>query len=470
MDRPTRPNEALRALIAEAGLTAGQLAAGVNRVSRESGAPLDHDRTTVAHWLAGTMPRRSSRPLITEALSRSLGRHVTALDAGFAEPSGTELQPRVPVQDPVEILRRVSEHDVNEQPVRERAAKPLYTPDDVVPALGGITAAESGCTEFRFDNGRAPIRKQDVQAAEALAQVFHESDITFGGGRARRALALYLAGDGAEKLRRPASPALRRGIVQAMAQLSYLCGFMHFDDGLHGMAQQYYRASLRLSIENNSALHYAVTLRAMSVQACSLHHVRQAVDLAEAATGTVAGPPVHRAFVQGQLAVAYALDRDPSRAMRAVAEAERLLHRSRGPVTSVTGRYHEGSLLRQESAVREFLGDDDGAVRALVSAARHRPEAERRSRAMVHADLAALQLKAGRLDEAADSGLRFLDEYPLLASGRANQALAELRAGMRPHARQPAARRFLRCATRATSKGPGAGSGKAVRGDVDRSR
>ncbi|MBD0707810.1 MULTISPECIES: hypothetical protein [unclassified Streptomyces] len=418
MGRRPRPNQALRDLLAEAGMTAAELAAEVNRAGAETGRTLGYDRSAVAHWLAGTRPRTAVLCLVTEALSRRLGREVTLREAGL---------------DPQERPGPGAAVRETGPPGR---GEPVYARDLPVPGPLAPPVAEG--------RGR-PVERFEVEAAESMALVFHDADTSFGGGSGRRALASYLTADLGPKLHRPAAPALRRRLMRVAAQLAYLCAFMHFDDHAHGRAQRYYHTALRISAANNSLLDRAITLRGMSVQACQLGHVRQAVDLAAAAAGTVTGPAVHRAFVQGQLAVAHALDGRPVDAVRALATAERLLARSPDPVSaaSVTGRYHQGSLLRHESAVRQILGDPEGALRTLQAAEHHRPPGERRSRAVVLADLAVLQLRSGRLNEAVETGYRFLDDYPHLASGRADRALGDLRALLRPHARHPAARALL---------------------------
>ncbi|MCE7080772.1 hypothetical protein [Streptomyces sp. ST2-7A] len=82
------PNERLRCLLDEADWTQEALARSVNAIGSEIGCPLRYDRTAVAHWLAGTLPREPVPELAAEALSRRIGRPVTPEAAGFG-PGGT---------------------------------------------------------------------------------------------------------------------------------------------------------------------------------------------------------------------------------------------------------------------------------------------------------------------------------------------------------------------------------------------
>uniref|UniRef100_UPI001C4E6CD4 hypothetical protein n=1 Tax=Cellulomonas iranensis TaxID=76862 RepID=UPI001C4E6CD4 len=83
------PNTALSALITEARWTNGEFARAVNRTGTEIGLPLRYDDSAVCHWLTGTVPRSRVHPAILEALSRRLGRPVTAKAAGLGEVPGT---------------------------------------------------------------------------------------------------------------------------------------------------------------------------------------------------------------------------------------------------------------------------------------------------------------------------------------------------------------------------------------------
>jgi tetratricopeptide (TPR) repeat protein len=294
--------------------------------------------------------------------------------------------------------------------------------------------------------------RSEIQSAAAMLRLFSDTDMMCGGGRARLALTGYLRSTVAPWLAGDTHPTLRRELLTIAARLSYLCGFMCFDDELHGTAQRHYLTSLRLSAESADPIGYALTLRALSVQARILGHYRPAVDLAEAAVHTATSRTTPRvyAFLLGQLAVAHAADGNGHDALTALAAAEKHLSRA-DRYTPGVAAYHTGSLAHQQAATTACLGDRRNAIKALETSIRHRPVEERRSRAITLARLAELQLAEGQLEQACHTWRHFLDDYPHLTSRRADTAMKTLRASTRPHQNQPAARALLHRATALTS-------------------
>ncbi|GLW73724.1 Tat pathway signal protein [Kitasatospora phosalacinea] len=440
MTSPRRPNDSLRALLAEARWSAADLATEVNRAGWESGRPLGFDRSTVAHWLSGTRPRGTTPQLITEALSRRLGRVVTLAEAGLDRTApAVPALPAAPAR-PVELtLRQLAQSSrrasrQTEEPAAYSVA--LLDLPSLAPADGTDAAHVPGPRPAppATPPSHRPVERHEVEAVETLAQLFHSCDITFGGGHSRTALAGYLSADLGPKLRRPAPPALRRRLLTAACRLAYLCAFMHFDDNLQVLAQRYYLVALGLAAENNSPLDYAIALRGLSVQADALGHSAEATTLAERALETLRHDPLRQAFVHGQLAVAQAHRHARTEALRSLDAADDLLDGRNNAADEVVGRYHRGALLRQRATVLEALGDPAGALTALGRSLRFRPQEEHRSRAVVLADLGRLHLQAGHLTEAVDSWHRLLDEYPPLHSRRVDRALTAVRGQLRPYA------------------------------------
>lgn len=438
-----RTNEALRELLVEARWTGDALARQVNVLAQEIGLSTRLDRRSVSHWLAGRRPRAPLPDLIAEALARRLGQPVTAASAGLSTPAVAPADPKADPLDMLVLLCKLTESG------QETGQGGVYSLADVA----GVHAwPADDLFQPPFREARGPrLEPEHVVAAQQMAQVFKGADSVFGGGYARAALARYLAYDIAPRLCAPARRETRRRMLSVATELAYLCGFMCFDDEQNALAQRYYIAALKLSIENEDPLAYAVTLRAMSVQARALGHVREALYLAEAAVASVrdCGSEVsdlRRAAFYGPLAVAAAAQGDREAALAALSCAERLVGGAAAAEVGEPrqlGRYHAASHAYQEAAVRALFGDRSGAIRNLSESVRRRSADERRSRAITLAGLAELHLDQGHLDESIAACHAFIDDYPQLRSSRAQTALNHLTARLRAHAGHHSARQLL---------------------------
>jgi hypothetical protein len=430
-----RSNDPLRALLAETGWTGEQLARAVNTVAAEAGVPGTCDRTAVSHWLAGRWPRPPVPELLAEALSRGLGRPVAVADFAPRSRSGTRSRSGAPPRPGVELLASLARVQSSG---REASAYSLEL-------LADLREGEPAVTLDPVENAGTRLSADQVAATEAMATLFAAGDAAFGGGHSRQALSAYLAQDVLPRLRSAGGAAIRRRMFISASQLAYLCGFMCYDDELHGVAQSYFAVSLGLARESADQASHAITLRAMSVQARQLGHFRDSVGLAEASVANGAGlEPGRQAFLYGQLAVAHAADGARADALSCLATAERFLDRASSAATSVlTGAYHPAALYHQQAVVCALLGDRKAAVASLSHSARHRPAAERRSGAIILARLAEMQLSCGHVEESTVTWHRFLDDYGALQSGRATTALRNLRAGLRPYGTNPLVRVLL---------------------------
>jgi tetratricopeptide (TPR) repeat protein len=442
LQRP-RPNEPLRLVLLEAGWSGQSLADAVNTAGAEAGLPLHYGRASVTHWVSGMRPRPPVPELIAEALSRRLRRRVSTGEIGFAgddTPADGEddgAQEREP-----DAMKRLIELNAGpRQLVRDCAytIAGLSVPDWIIAVAGTAPGPR----------GPGSVTPAQVETAQAMTRVFSDADSTFGGGQAQQALAGYLAENIAPLLHARMPAATRRKLFGVATELTYLQAFMCFDEERHGTAQRYYRIALRLAAENRDAEAYAVTLRAMSVQAHILGHHHEATDLADAALSAVpaTAAPVTHAFLRGQAAVAAAGAGDERTALVQFNIAERLIERASSTTTTAVGVYHQSSLAYQQAVMLDSLGDKAGARKALTASLRDRPAAERRARAITLARLAELQLGQGHLEEAVATWNSFLDDLPQLRSGRARTAFKTMRSRLRAHQRSRVAKVILQRAT-----------------------
>nr|WP_239157850.1 hypothetical protein [Streptomyces sp. SID13726] len=422
--------------MAEAGWSGAQLARRINALAAAQGTALRYDRTSVAHWLAGSRPRPPVPDLVAEAFTRSLGRPVRAQDTGLLNPGQPRRADGAPPGEGSAVARL--ERILGDTDRRGLARLGAYSLAALAIPPGVSEAARIPAAE-----PSARVDASQVRLAREMLTVFSRGDAAFGAGSIREPLRQFLSTALLPWLRRDMKPAVRRELFTVAAQLVYLCAFTHFDMNHQAAAQRLYLTSVELAREAGDPVGTALGLRGLSVQAHTLGHFTEAHRLAEHAvrTGVRHVPPHQQAFLQGQLAVTQAALGD-SRALRLLADAERRLEGTASG-SSPVGAFHQGSLALQHAAVARSRGDHRTAVRALDLSLRRRPADERRSRALSLAELAELQLAAGHLEQACRTGHEFLDVLPHIHSARAEVRLRALTAGLRPHATNTVAAALL---------------------------
>jgi tetratricopeptide (TPR) repeat protein len=421
----------LRELLAETDWTGDALARAVNIVGAEAGISLRYERSAMAHWLSGVCPRPPVPDLVAEAFARKLRRPVSVSETGLAGP-GSPNPPQVGWWEMDVVSRLAAPREVDTNGAVPLASRGYRLADLAVPSWAELTRTRQGRSWTAESVEK--VERWHVRSAADMVEMFSDADYSFGGGYGRLALAGYLAATIGPWLRAVTTPAVRRELLVTASRLTYLCGFMYFDDWLHGAAQYYYLTTLRLAAEAGDATGYAVTLRALSGQANCLGRHRQAVHLAEAAVQTASTTTGSQtaAFLYGQLAVAHAADGDRREAVRHLLTAESHLDHVREAPEPIGG-CDVASLAHQQAAVRAKLGDRTAAIQALTASVHHRPASERRSRAITLARLAELQLDGGDLEAACGTWRRFLRDYPHLRSRRVDGALTTMHVRIRPH-------------------------------------
>ncbi|MDI3386520.1 tetratricopeptide repeat protein [Streptomyces sp. B-S-A8] len=430
MGTPT-PNEGLHRLYRESGWTLRQFALEVNRVGTQRGTPLRYREPSVHQWLKGHLPRAEVRPLICEALARRLRRPVTHGEVGFPSAPDEALAPPRTVDGIVDLGRR--DMDPSRRGVLGAA---LFSVALTVPnwpdVVGRMEAARTG--------GVQRIGMSEVNMAIDMTERISDLDDQFGGRHSRPMAAAFVINTVAPYLRADAPEDVRKEMLSAASDLLYLTGYMAVDEGLHGLAQNYYVKALELAGAAEDHLTYCTTLRGMSVQAVDLGHGVKAMELGDAAAAASpkAGPRL-QAFIVGQQAHAAAQTGDRTGALRYLREAEAAMDRaeSRG---KTFGAYDPAALNYHISQVRYELGDRTGAVEAMEQADRLRHSIYRRTRVHRRALLAERQLEIGHLEAACTTWHQALDDYPMVQSGRADDRIRAMFRLLRPHLKNGAAR------------------------------
>ncbi|MFR9725836.1 hypothetical protein ACL02R_21080 [Streptomyces sp. MS19] len=432
------PNTALGRLIEQAGWSRTQVARAVNRMGAEVGVELRYDQSAVSHWLSGTVPRVVVRPLVCEALARRLGRPVTQQDAGFV--SGTTA--RRP-GDLAEQLIDIGTGDMD--PSRRNVLQAgLYSAALALPAYGSVGPPAV--------SDRRRVGPGEVSTVETMTRRIADILDELGAGHARPMAAAFLVHSIGPYLRAPARHEVRKSMLAAAADLVYLLGWMAMYEKDHGAGQQYYVKALELASAADDRATYSRTLRGMSLQATSLRHGNQALQLADSAAEAApdAGPRL-RAFLSGQQAAAAAMTKDRRQAFSRLREAETALGRADARREAIGG-YDECAYRFHVSTVLYETGDLAGSVDALRQSIRVQPQQERQSRMHAYAVLGRREWELGHLDAACDSWGHFLDGYRHVHTARGDAHLAAIRRRVRPHQRTRSVRTLLAKAHEVTTQ------------------
>ncbi|MFF8815537.1 tetratricopeptide repeat protein [Streptomyces pactum] len=428
------PNDALARLYRETGWTLRQFVQAVNRLGTEHGTPLRYREPSAHQWLGGTVPKPPVPALITEALSRRLGRPVTLADAGFPQPvSETHPHPGI---NTVEGLIDLGRQAMDESRRRLLGAG-LFSVALTIPGwqdvVGRMKAVKS--------DPHMRIGRPEVAAVSAMTDRLSGLDDEFGGRYARPLAAAFLVNTVAPYLQASASDEIRKEMLSAASYLCYSTGWMAVDEGLHGLAQRYYIKSLELAGASGDHMAYCHVLRGMSVQAAHLGHGAPAVRLANAAAeASPESTPRMRAFLSGQQAHAYALAGERTNALNSIKEAERAVNQAESQ-SGTFGGFTSATLAYATSEVRYALGDLKGSVSSLQAHFPLRDSSDsRRSEIRFSAMLAERQLELGHLEAACHKWSKVLDDYPTIHSGRVDQQVENISALLRPYRSNPIAR------------------------------
>ncbi|WP_263167693.1 tetratricopeptide repeat protein [Streptomyces sp. SCSIO ZS0520] len=426
-----QPNSGLERLFRESGWTLRQFAQEVNRIGTERGTPLKYQQPSTHQWLNGHLPKESVRPLIVEALARKLLRPITHAEVGFpAPPEESNSHPTT-----VEGLIDLGRQDMDPSR-RSILSAGLFSVALTVPGwpdvVGRMEAVQTGKIQR--------IGMADVDMVIAMTERVSDLDDQFGGRHARPMAAAFLVNTVAPYLRADATDEVRKAMMSAASDLCYLTGYMAVDEGVHGLAQQYYLKALELAGASEDHLTYCTTLRGMSVQAVDLRHGKAAMRLADAAASASpqAGPRM-RAFLAGQQAHASAQIGERKNALMYLQEAEVAMEKAESQ-TKTFGSYNPSSLTYHAGQVRYELGDVRGSVKELEESDKLRHGTFKRNRIRYLSMLAERQLEIGHLENACATWAKVVEIYPHVQSGQCDQSISRMQARIRPYLKNQAAR------------------------------
>ncbi|MCN0152271.1 hypothetical protein [Salinispora arenicola] len=276
----SEPNDALAALVREAGWSWAGLARRINDLGANEGRALRYDYTAVNRWIKrGEKPRQPVPTLLAQALSERLGRQIDASEFGMVEEQSLAARGLHYSDDPHVAVNTII--DLGRADVKRRA---IVTAPFVLAALGVPSRDWLLATldETSTERGPRQVGMRQVTGIREMFALFQDMDVMRGGGHARTALVEYMQSYVLPLLKREHEPAVRQALYEAAAEQSYLVGWMAYDDGEHGLAQRYLIQALRLAEAAGSAALGAHVLAGMSDQANLLGHPREALMLARA--------------------------------------------------------------------------------------------------------------------------------------------------------------------------------------------
>lgn len=286
------------------------------------------------------------------------------------------------------------------------------------------------------------IGMPEVQSVLDMTDQLSDLDDKFGGRYARPMAAAFIVNIVAPYLKADASSEVRRAMVSAASWLCYLTGWMAVDEGLHGIAQQYYVKGLEFAGASGDYSTYCHILRGMSVQSVDLGHGSTAVQWANAASAAApTATPRMRAFMAGQQAHSYAVAGECSNALHSIQQTETALSKADSQ-RGTFGGYNAATLAYHTAQVRYALGDIAGSVESLELCFRLRnPKTDsHRGDMRFGAILAERQLALGHLDAACVTWGKVVDGYPTIKSGQVDNHVTEMFRLIRPHIKNATAR------------------------------
>ncbi|MEU9184180.1 hypothetical protein AB0D14_06350 [Streptomyces sp. NPDC048484] len=424
------PNVRLAELLKEADWGGADLARAMNSLSSTRQSWVRYDRTTVAHWLTGSRPRPPGPALLVEALSRRLKRPVTAADAGLAKsyPPHTTLH-RLTLDEPAAVRTLSALLRAETAINRRHSADAAYMPF-AVPALKAAVGdlLTKAPHPARPEATSAMVELEDM--THTFARLFH----LYGSGPVRRLLAHYLDEEVIPLLtERPG----RLPLLGGASQLAHLLADMNVDATNDAAAQRYYHLSYALAHQAGNRVQAAITLRALSAQACHLGHIGYAAQLSDAAVDAGGGdaPAGTKSFLLAQQALMQARQGRPRVALSTLGTAERAHEQATsmdGPFTD----YPRPALDYQRAQVFFALGEGRHVQQAFEASLHHRENGQHRALALTQARYAQTLLHNGYLEAASRYWLDFLDHYPHVRSTLARQELGVLLRCLTPHRRQ----------------------------------
>ncbi len=247
--------------------------------------------------------------------------------------------------------------------------------------------------------------------------------------------------------------AVGRRLLATLAEASRMCGWLHFDAGLHAAAQSFYVTSLRASATAANPEAGANTLAFMAIQTYSVGNPQDAVNLVRSAQTAVVGHTTPRVRSMLHVRAARALSktgdvRSCARELDAARDTYTAGPHADDPPWTYWLTEGEIEMLAGSSALD--LGDPHRALGSFAAArkAEYAADGYARDNALYLTRTAQAHLDLGDLDAACHTATEAFTQNGGVDSSRPSDALGELRDRLAPHHDVPAVRDFLSLSSR----------------------
>ncbi|MCP2337240.1 hypothetical protein [Actinomadura rupiterrae] len=444
-------NDALAALVAEAGCTEAWLAGRVNALAAVGGVALTYDYSAVYRWIEkGQKPRKGVARFVAAALSERLGRRISPADFGMGDEASLAERGLTYSASPlatVETVLELGRADVKRRTLITKS--PYLVAALAIPSRDWLLAT---LDEQQDSRGPRKVGMQQVEGIREMFRHFQEMDVMRGGGHARIALVQYMDDFVMPLLRQPHPEEVGKALYEAASEQCYLVGWMAYDDGQHGLAERYLIQSLRLAQASGNAPLGAHVLAGMSDQANLLGHPKEAISLAKAGQHAITADdsPACLTDLYVLEARAQAVVGNDDQAARAVGKAETLFERIKHENEPEWARFIDRAYVFGEAAhTYRDLGfrNPKYAKRGEEFATESLNEATRQRRArrgsLSYAARALTHLQRSNAAQAGHEALQVLNLAGQITSSRTHETIRDLSHRFKGYESEPEVAEFI---------------------------
>jgi transcriptional regulator with XRE-family HTH domain len=300
----------------------------------------------------------------------------------------------------------------------------------------------------------ARVGLSDVRRVREAHAAFARMDHQFGAGLVRPAVTDFMDTRLAPLLKGSATDETRAQLLSAAAGMSRMAGWMAFDLGHQGQAQQHFGHALKLAQAAGDDLTAAWILATMAQQACDLGHGRWAVRLASAASeaGTRAdASPRVKASLSLRQAHAHSIlsgdNGDVAHARRLVSQhlGQADKHFAHGPSDgdpAWIAHFSEAELAGEGGLCWRGVGDYQRGIALQQQAMTGFGTPYARSVQLTQTSLAEGHLGQGELEAAISHARAAVHSVKTLTSTRATAFIREFADRLQPYRDNPRVREF----------------------------